>query len=196
MSVKPLKQLLTTSARNQESQRLRKSVLSTTLIASSVFSSRPFCCSSVRQDENGQVHPPRARWEAPPPRMTAPFRSKPRVYGNEFPVNESQERLDQVYEQFLGRRGDKMLTEEVKWLAITHKSFDHGRRGYNDRLAFLGMIAALLIRPEPLLTLSSNNKGRESFIYKPHGHSSANQLPIPNLFYQIHMAEFHPSTQL
>lgn len=33
-----------------------------------------------------------------------------------------------------------MLTEEVKWLAVTHKSFDHGKRGYNDRLAFLGTI--------------------------------------------------------
>lgn len=32
-----------------------------------------------------------------------------------------------------------MLTDEVKWLAVTHKSFDHGRRGFNDRLAFLGM---------------------------------------------------------
>lgn len=31
-----------------------------------------------------------------------------------------------------------MLTDEVKWLAVTHKSFDHGRRGFNDRLAFLG----------------------------------------------------------
>ena len=36
-----------------------------------------------------------------------------------------------------------MLTEEVKWLAVTHKSFDHGKRGYNDRLAFLGMGLAL-----------------------------------------------------
>lgn len=31
-----------------------------------------------------------------------------------------------------------MLTDEVKWLAITHKSFDQGRRGFNDRLAFFG----------------------------------------------------------
>ena len=31
-----------------------------------------------------------------------------------------------------------MLSEETKWLAVTHKSFDHGRRGFNDRLAFLG----------------------------------------------------------
>jgi len=31
-----------------------------------------------------------------------------------------------------------VLTEEVKWLAVTHKSFDQGRRGFNDRLAFFG----------------------------------------------------------
>lgn len=38
----------------------------------------------------------------------------------------------------LGEDGDKMLSEEVKWLAVTHKSFDQGRRGFNDRLAFVG----------------------------------------------------------
>lgn len=38
----------------------------------------------------------------------------------------------------LGEDGDKMLSEEVKWLAVTHKSFDQGRRGFNDRLAFIG----------------------------------------------------------
>ena len=26
----------------------------------------------------------------------------------------------------------------LQWLAVTHKSFDHARRGFNDRLAFLG----------------------------------------------------------
>ena len=70
--------------------------------------------------------------------MTAPFRSKPPVANNDFTVNEDPERLDDVYVRILGSGGDKMLTEEVKWLAVTHKSFDHGRRGYNDRLAFLG----------------------------------------------------------
>jgi large subunit ribosomal protein L15 len=34
-----------------------------------------------------------------------------------------------------------MLSEEVKWLAITHKSFDQGRRGFNDRLANMGIDA-------------------------------------------------------
>jgi hypothetical protein len=32
-----------------------------------------------------------------------------------------------------------VLSDEVKWLAVTHKSFDHGRRGFNDRLAYLGV---------------------------------------------------------
>lgn len=31
-----------------------------------------------------------------------------------------------------------MLSEETKWLAVTNKSFDAGRRGFNDRLAFFG----------------------------------------------------------
>jgi len=34
-----------------------------------------------------------------------------------------------------------MLSEEVKWLAITHRSFDQGRRGFNDRLTNMGIDA-------------------------------------------------------
>ena len=74
--------------------------------------------------------------------MTAPFRTKPHVLNNEFHVNSDPEKLDRVLVGILGDGGDKMLTEEVKWLAVTHKSFDHGRRGYNDRLAFYGIEAA------------------------------------------------------
>ncbi len=70
--------------------------------------------------------------------MMAPVRSKPPVLNNDFEVNADPEKLDKVYNRVLGRGGDTMLTEEVKWLAVTHKSFDHGRRGYNDRLAYLG----------------------------------------------------------
>ncbi len=71
--------------------------------------------------------------------MMAPVRSKPPVEDNDYIVNKDPEKLDRVYIKMLGRGGDEMLTDEVKWLAVTHKSFDHGRRGYNDRLAFLGM---------------------------------------------------------
>ena len=72
--------------------------------------------------------------------MTAPFSIKKMPdRHNVWLVNESQEKLDDFYVRFLGEGGDKLLTDEVKWLAVTHKSFDQGRRGYNDRLAFLGM---------------------------------------------------------
>lgn len=56
-----------------------------------------------------------------------------------YQVNASSSVLNEAYVSVLGNGGDEVLTEEVKWLAVTHKSFDHGRRGYNDRLALLGM---------------------------------------------------------
>lgn len=74
--------------------------------------------------------------------MVAPVRIRSPVYDpDEFKINSSSELLDEVYVNILGNGGDEVLTEEVKWLAVTHKSFDHGRRGYNDRLAFLGIMA-------------------------------------------------------
>jgi hypothetical protein len=59
-------------------------------------------------------------------------------------VNEDPKRLDDAYIKMLGAGGDKMLGDEVKWLAVTHKSFDHGRRGFNDRLAYMGMSGAFI----------------------------------------------------
>jgi large subunit ribosomal protein L15 len=53
-------------------------------------------------------------------------------------VNDDPKKLDDALNRFLGRDGERMLPEELKWLAVTHKSFDQGRRGFNDRLAFLG----------------------------------------------------------
>ncbi|KAL8793327.1 MAG: hypothetical protein Q9195_004104 [Heterodermia aff. obscurata] len=97
------------------------------------------------------------RWQKTPERMTAPFRSKrPTFKPNDFTVNEKQERLDKVYVEVLGTNGDKVLTEEVRWLAVTHKSFDHGRRGYNDRLAFLGKRIVDLQSSLAILTTAPN----------------------------------------
>ena len=79
------------------------------------------------------------RWESTPPRMMAPVRSKPLAVNNDFVVNKDPKLLDEVYDRVLGKGGCAMLTEEVKWLSVTHKSFDHGRRGFNDRLGFLGI---------------------------------------------------------
>jgi large subunit ribosomal protein L15 len=70
--------------------------------------------------------------------MSAPVRSRLPRRGEPWVVNEDPKRLDAVYERFLGPEGDKILTDETKWLAVTHKSFDHGRRGFNDRLSYLG----------------------------------------------------------
>ena len=106
-------------------------------VASSLF--RYFHTSPQLQNEINSETQPISRWKQTPPAMKAPVPAsatfRPRVV---FRVNEDPQLLDEVYIRVLGDRGDKMLTEEVKWLAVTHKSFDHGRRGYNDRLAFLG----------------------------------------------------------
>lgn len=61
-----------------------------------------------------------------------------------WPVNESPQKLDEFYVKLLGEGGDTMLSEEVRWLAITHKTFEQGARGYNDRLAFLGQSLLVL----------------------------------------------------
>ncbi|KAL9623912.1 MAG: hypothetical protein Q9160_001904 [Pyrenula sp. 1 TL-2023] len=71
--------------------------------------------------------------------MAAPVRSnpKPRPVRTQD-CNADPKRLDAFYVRMLGEGGDRTLSEETKWLAVTHKSFDHGRRGFNERLAFLG----------------------------------------------------------
>jgi len=88
---------------------------------------------------------PRPRWSYTPPAMAAPVRSRLRPEGvTPLKINSDPQKLDQVYIRFLGKDGDKMLKEETKWLAVTHKSFDHGRRGFNDRLSFIGTLDFLL----------------------------------------------------
>ena len=104
-------------------------------------SARNIATSGARRDDDEALPQPPQRWQAPPPGMTAPFRARrPTLYPNDFSVNEDPTLLDDTYKKVLGRGGHNLLPDEVKWLAVTHKSFDHGRRGYNDRLAFLGTI--------------------------------------------------------
>ncbi|KAI2023819.1 hypothetical protein LOZ12_000215 [Ophidiomyces ophidiicola] len=89
--------------------------------------------------ENGVPEPPSVptpRWKQTPPAMKAPVRL--RGPEDKFEVNSDPEKLDKFYIRMLGEGGDEMLSEEVKWQAVTHKSFDQGRRGFNDRLAYLG----------------------------------------------------------
>jgi large subunit ribosomal protein L15 len=81
---------------------------------------------------------PRPRWSYTPPAMAAPVRSRLPRREEPWKVNDDPKKLDSFYLRFLGPEGDKLLTDETKWLAVTHKSFDHGRRGFNDRLSYLG----------------------------------------------------------
>jgi hypothetical protein len=84
----------------------------------------------------------RPRWSYTPERMKGPgFVLHPvkdprrTIWHN----NEDPELLDKMYNRLLGPNGEKMLPDETKWLAVTHKSFDQGRRGFNTRLAYFGM---------------------------------------------------------
>jgi large subunit ribosomal protein L15 len=105
------------------------------------FSSSPSCA------EQEQVEKP--RWAYTPPGAKAPV-SLNAIESKRphFPVNEDQAVLDKFYISLLGKEGDKVLSENIKWLAVTHKSFDQGRRGFNDRLALLGMPPCLVIKNE------------------------------------------------
>lgn len=97
---------------------------------------RQFSTTVLQLEENDQVERP--RWSYTPEQMKAPFQPRVKDPRKAWQVNEDPVKLDEMYIKFLGKGGDKVLTDEIKWLAITHKSFDQGRRGFNDRLAFLG----------------------------------------------------------
>ncbi|KAL2824040.1 ribonuclease-III-like-domain-containing protein [Aspergillus cavernicola] len=113
------------------------------------------------------------RWSYTPPQAKAPFSLRLHSKRREFPVNSDPKALDEFYVRFLGEGGDKVLTEEVKWLAVTHKSFDQGRRGFNDRLAFLGkrvvqLQASLALAQSPAdtsNTVTPDRFGREPFAH-------------------------------
>ncbi|KAF4429896.1 hypothetical protein CFRS1_v011957 [Colletotrichum fructicola] len=88
-----------------------------------------------RRDDTSE----RPRWSYTPEGMKAPFSPHITIDPRRkvWKVNNDPKVLDEMYVRFLGRGGDTMLPEEVKWLAVTHKSFDQGRRGFNDRLAYV-----------------------------------------------------------
>ncbi|KAI9740582.1 MAG: hypothetical protein M1834_005163 [Cirrosporium novae-zelandiae] len=119
-------------------------------------------------DANSSINaPPQPRWKSTPRAMVAPIPLRDR---QPFPVNNNPAALDEVYNRLLGPGGDKMLSEEVKWLAVTHKSFDHGRRGFNDRLAFFGRrIVELQVS---LAIIQSANKTAPTTFQDPHHRKS------------------------
>ncbi len=127
------------SLRRRATCQCASSLFTRTLLPTRTFTTSSACRDEEKYGNRGRELRTGPRWQSTPPRMMAPVRSKPPVANNDFVVNEDPEHLDEVYDQVLGRGGCDMLTEEVKWLAVTHKSFDHGRRGFNDRLCYLGI---------------------------------------------------------
>ncbi|KAF2871318.1 ribonuclease-III-like-domain-containing protein [Massariosphaeria phaeospora] len=119
----------------------------------------------------------RPRWQQTPARMVAPVRTRPLPRGPVFRVNEDPRRLDDAYVKMLGPGGDKVLTDEVKWLAVTHKSFDHGRRGFNDRLAFLGRRIVSLQTSHALLSSQHVQPQPDEYGRTPYLHPALNGLP-------------------
>jgi hypothetical protein len=97
---------------------------------------------SIQQQEM-EVDAPAPRWAHTPPAMKGSLTVRKLTNkGGRHDVNKDPRRLDSFYTRLLGPDGPKLLSDETRWLAVTHKSFDHGRRGFNDRLAFIGMFGA------------------------------------------------------
>lgn len=103
-----------------------------------VFSTTPAASNAAEEtvEDDGKPLP---RWSHTPSRAKAPFSLRMNSRRPHFHINSDPAVLDKFYVGMLGEGGDQLMSEEVKWLAVTHKSFDQGRRGFNDRLAFLGM---------------------------------------------------------
>ncbi|KAH6988030.1 ribonuclease-III-like-domain-containing protein [Ilyonectria sp. MPI-CAGE-AT-0026] len=89
---------------------------------------------------------PVPRWSQTPPQMKADVQLDFAKYAHNkiWSVNNDPKKLDEVYDRLLGPNGSRLLPEELKWLAVTHKSFDQGRRGFNDRLALVGRMALIM----------------------------------------------------
>ncbi|GAM83944.1 hypothetical protein ANO11243_019340 [Dothideomycetidae sp. 11243] len=123
-------------------------------LASLSSTSRSFSSTRITPQQQHDTAPsraPSARWESAPPVPTKPsvalgqgrmpFKLRtPRQPAFRVPADDAAGNalLDGMYARLLGRGGELLLPHDVKWLAVTHKSFDHGWQGSNDRLALLG----------------------------------------------------------
>ncbi|KAJ2896175.1 Ribonuclease 3 [Zalerion maritima] len=176
------RRVLRTCRRPQPSSPLVTASLPTPAIAVSLqeaqqprraLSSTPRRPQEYGYDNQNQNQP---RWAYTPPQMKGKFRLNPirNPSRTEWKVNEDPSKLDGMYLRFLGRDGDKLLPDEIKWLAVTHKSFDQGRRGFNDRLAYFGRNIMIQEAAQYILTLdtgvdvdgtASGGRGKQD----PHG---------------------------
>lgn len=133
-------------------QRSARQRIATSPVA--LCAARPISSSAKQRAPSHAEAPGLPRWQQTPPKATMPVRFRPRRQG-EFEVNNDPGKLDKALASFFSdQRSPIPLSEEVKWLAVTHKSFDHGRRGFNDRLAFLGIARHVCFRSACAFMLS------------------------------------------
>ncbi|KXX75563.1 Ribonuclease 3 [Madurella mycetomatis] len=126
----------------------------------------------------------RPRWSYTPERMKGPGFSinivkDPRrtVWHN----NEDPAKLDAMYNRLLGQNGSRMLPDEIKWLAITHKSFDQGRRGFNTRLAYFGRQILALEATRSILVSPVQAGQAEQTIEDPFGREPFQHPALANV---------------
>ncbi|ODQ54071.1 hypothetical protein SAICODRAFT_70322 [Saitoella complicata NRRL Y-17804] len=109
---------------------------------------------------------------APSPTLARPFASTvpshkaphPLRIRQNFDVNDDIEVVQAQIKKLTG----ETLPDAVAWQAVTHKSFAHGKEGYNDKLAFMGRrvlkfhLALQLASRESSRPSAINNKAIES----------------------------------
>ncbi|KAL1957034.1 hypothetical protein VTO42DRAFT_6411 [Malbranchea cinnamomea] len=118
------------------------------------------------------------RWQYTPPAMKAPVRLRGAPFDPDAVVNSDPKKLDDFYTRMLGEGGSQMLSEEVKWQAVTHKSFDQGRRPYNDRLAYLGKQIVMLQASLALLEGAPSKPPRDPYGRKHFTHPALDGAEI------------------
>ncbi|KAI1411945.1 ribonuclease-III-like-domain-containing protein [Hypoxylon sp. FL1857] len=151
------------STTSRSAARLARQAVRSCRTQSAAPSYRPASSFSTSATRPEQVED-RPRWAYTPERMKAPF--SPHITKDpsrsEWTVNEDPQKLDEVLKNVLGRDGERMLPDELKWQAVTHKSFDQGRRGFNDRLAFLGRQICALECTQSIIMSPPTYKGPEN----------------------------------
>ncbi|KAJ8071185.1 hypothetical protein OCU04_001524 [Sclerotinia nivalis] len=172
-----------TTSRSLQSltRQARQKCSCATPISSRSNTARQFSISASRSDtqydgERGA----RPRWSYTPPQMKLPFNPRANHDIPTWQVNSDPERLNRFYTHFLGRGGDQVLTDEVKWLAVTHKSFDQGRRGFNDRLAYFGrrilsLQTSLVLLQSPIARQAQFPQDADGV--EPYSHPALDGLP-------------------
>ncbi len=114
--------------------------------------------------------------------MEAPFplrlKKNKHIMGRE--INSDPEVLDLMYEKLLGPDVAGSLPAELKWLAVTHKSFDNGRRGFNTRLAFYGRMILALEATKAVMAMPASNQAVHDALSKANSSDRYGRTPFTN----------------